>query len=350
MKKPFFSIIIPTFNRVRELEIAVKCIVSQKYKNFEIIIVDNSSTGKTGRLVKQFKDKRIRLYVNHRNLGWIKSLKRGLELAEGEYVILQGDDDYMVLDIALKNLRKTIKKYSPGYIRLNYLSYLTWKNQLVDFKLNKKNNINKRIFPNSSTQDVLEFIEETDPFFIAGIVFKNKYPKSSKIINSELCPWLMILFYNTSTFGGYFSSNYSYISSWQRKVSNSGHPFFRLERNEFTFESYFKVIKKIAKRDADRFMKQRLKQVILLFPANKQATNNSNLVKCARRVLRLSPDFKFSPVFWLSFIFAYIFPNIILELIREIFFKRMIHEAEKNRYVFNKNYDFLQSIKTQQIR
>lgn len=345
-KRPFFSIVIPTFNRANELKIAIKCVLSQEFKNFEVIILDNASSDLTKEVVKQFKDKRIRLVVNKTNIGWISSLKKGLSLSSGEYIILQGDDDYMFSDLVLKNLHRLISKYKLGYIRLNYISYLTWKHKLVDFKLNKKNSKDQRISSYSRDEDILEFIEKTDPFFIAGIVFKNNYPGNFKIINSELAPWFKIIFFNARAYGGYFSSNYSFISSWHERKDNSSHPFYRLENNKFTFEYYLKEVKKIRDDKGEDFLKERIKQIVFLFPANKHSTNNLNLIKCAGRVIKLSPNLKFSPFFWFWFVLALVSPKIILGLIRKVLLKRLIDEGVSNKFnLTKKNKLFLNTLK-----
>ena len=63
-KKPLVSILLPTFNRSKLLkERAIKTVLKQSYKNFELIIVDDGSTDKTRQVVKKIKDKRI-VYFN----------------------------------------------------------------------------------------------------------------------------------------------------------------------------------------------------------------------------------------------------------------------------------------------
>mgnify|MGYP001425109125 CR=1 FL=1 len=45
MSKPFFSVVIPTFNQSNYLKRALKSVVSQKFHNYEIIVIDNFSNG-----------------------------------------------------------------------------------------------------------------------------------------------------------------------------------------------------------------------------------------------------------------------------------------------------------------
>ena len=55
MKHPFFSIIIPTYNRCDLLERALKSVINQKFRSFEIIIIDNYSKDKTKQVVNNLK-------------------------------------------------------------------------------------------------------------------------------------------------------------------------------------------------------------------------------------------------------------------------------------------------------
>ena len=55
MKKPFFSVVIPTYNQAKFLKIALRSVFSQTFKNFEIIVIDNYSNDKTHELLKKYK-------------------------------------------------------------------------------------------------------------------------------------------------------------------------------------------------------------------------------------------------------------------------------------------------------
>ena len=57
MKNPFFSIIIPTYNRKDFLPIAVESVLNQSYTNYELIIVDDGSSDKTKAIIKKFYNK-----------------------------------------------------------------------------------------------------------------------------------------------------------------------------------------------------------------------------------------------------------------------------------------------------
>lgn len=82
MKSPFFSVIIPTFNRANKLPKSLNSVINQTFADFEVIIIDNGSTDNTEKkILDEFDDSRIRYFwqegsgspANPRNQGIIKS-------------------------------------------------------------------------------------------------------------------------------------------------------------------------------------------------------------------------------------------------------------------------------------
>ena len=93
MSKPFFSVVIPTFNQSNYLKRALKSVVSQKFHNYEIIVIDNFSNDKTRSVVKSFKKKNI-IYKKIRNRGIIsKSRNKGINISKGKWIAFLDSDD-----------------------------------------------------------------------------------------------------------------------------------------------------------------------------------------------------------------------------------------------------------------
>lgn len=97
---PRVSAIITTFNRARLLPSAVRSALSQTFRDFEIIVLDNSSTDETPAVVRGFADGRIR-YVVHAPCGIAEARNRGLREARGEFIaFLDDDDEWLPLKLA----------------------------------------------------------------------------------------------------------------------------------------------------------------------------------------------------------------------------------------------------------
>jgi glycosyltransferase involved in cell wall biosynthesis len=95
---PAVSVIIPTFNRSLLLERAIRSVLSQTYRSFEIVIIDDASTDDTKEnLDKQFRDEIndgiLRYFKNETKLERCRSRNKGLEIARGEYIAFLDDDD-----------------------------------------------------------------------------------------------------------------------------------------------------------------------------------------------------------------------------------------------------------------
>ena len=81
------------FNGERYLHEAIESILSQTYKDFEFLIINDGSTDASRDLILSYADGRIRLVNNEQNIGMARNLNRGLELAKGQFVARQDADD-----------------------------------------------------------------------------------------------------------------------------------------------------------------------------------------------------------------------------------------------------------------
>lgn len=92
---PKVSIILPTFNGERFLSNSIESIISQTYKDWELIIVNDCSTDNTANIINHFiqKDTRIKVITNKENKKLPASLNIGFEQASGEYYTWTSDDN-----------------------------------------------------------------------------------------------------------------------------------------------------------------------------------------------------------------------------------------------------------------
>lgn len=96
MSDPFFSVIIPTYNNEKEIRISVNSVLSQTYRNFELILVDDGSKDETASYCDQFAEQDNRVRVVHKeNRGTAAARNTGLFLARGRYVYFVDADDWI---------------------------------------------------------------------------------------------------------------------------------------------------------------------------------------------------------------------------------------------------------------
>ncbi|HMK34578.1 MAG TPA: glycosyltransferase [Desulfomonilaceae bacterium] len=92
MIAPKITVLMSVYNGKTFLAEAVSSVLSQTFRDFEFLIIDDGSTEPVTHLIESFRDERIRIHTQN-NIGLTRSLNRGLELARGDYVARMDADD-----------------------------------------------------------------------------------------------------------------------------------------------------------------------------------------------------------------------------------------------------------------
>lgn len=108
---PFFSIVIPTYNRGHTIGRTIESCLNQTFKDFEIIVVDDGSTDNTRKVLSAFGSNKIRLLDLGDNKGVNVARNRGAESACGQWLIFQDSDDAFTKN-ALEGLKALTQKGS----------------------------------------------------------------------------------------------------------------------------------------------------------------------------------------------------------------------------------------------
>jgi len=92
-QNPVVSIVMPVYNVEKYVTEAINSILSQTFTDFELIILDDSSTDTSNEEIKKFNDSRIVYHRNIKNIGLAENLNTGLRLAKGKYIARMDGDD-----------------------------------------------------------------------------------------------------------------------------------------------------------------------------------------------------------------------------------------------------------------
>lgn len=114
----FFSVIIPVYNAEDYLKECVGSVLKHDFKDVEIILVDDFSTDKSGKICDDFADKNKNIRALHQpaNLGVSASRNRGIQTAIGQYILFLDSDDYL-LGECLGGLARLIEeRHKPDMI------------------------------------------------------------------------------------------------------------------------------------------------------------------------------------------------------------------------------------------
>ena len=115
-----FSIIISAYNIEAYIERAIKSVLEQTFKNFELIIVNDCSKDQTLEKIKKFTDERITVINNEKNVGLGAVRNIGIAKAKGEYIVHLDGDDALYENTTLEKINTLIGKDTPDIIYLGF--------------------------------------------------------------------------------------------------------------------------------------------------------------------------------------------------------------------------------------
>jgi len=118
-----YSIIIPNYNSKKWIRKCIDSVLSQTYKNFELIIVDDMSTDDSVKIIKTYTDERIKLIELDKKAYNGGTRNIGVANAKGDYILFLDCDDWLYNCNVLKELENTIKQYPYDLIRLSYVAH-----------------------------------------------------------------------------------------------------------------------------------------------------------------------------------------------------------------------------------
>ena len=96
MKRELISVIVPVYNVEKYLSDCIQSILEQSYDSFEVLLVDDGSTDKSGMICESFQKQDSRIRVFHKMNGGLSDARNyGLKHAIGKYVTFVDSDDYL---------------------------------------------------------------------------------------------------------------------------------------------------------------------------------------------------------------------------------------------------------------
>jgi glycosyltransferase involved in cell wall biosynthesis len=130
---PLVSIIITSYNRADLISKAIESALYQDYKNLEILIIDNSSTDNSDKVISQYDVNypEIKYIKNETNLGPIPSFLKALKISKGDYFTHVSSDDYLTNTRFVSTAMEPVHLIADPVIICGRVSYLTQKTGIV---------------------------------------------------------------------------------------------------------------------------------------------------------------------------------------------------------------------------
>lgn len=212
---PEISIILPTYNWEKYISKTIESVLSQNFKNFEIIIVNDCSTDNTEEIIKNFKDIRIIYIKNDKNLNIVWSRNKWLEIVKWKYICFLDHDDLFIDNEKLK--------LQYDFLEKNIDYGMIWSSAiLINENWNKTWEINSRI----TNEDIKNHLIMSNQFTCWSVMFRKNLIEKIWLLNNK---------YNKS-------DDYDYwLKIWKiYKVENISNKLFayRIHSNNTTFQGF----------------------------------------------------------------------------------------------------------------
>ena len=110
---PLVTVLLPAYNAEAYINDSVDSVLAQTFSDFELLVINDGSNDKTGDLLEQYTDERVRL-VHQENMGLVKTLNKGVGLAKGKYIARFDADDICYPDRFQKQIDFLLA--NPDYV------------------------------------------------------------------------------------------------------------------------------------------------------------------------------------------------------------------------------------------
>ena len=145
MNKNKITIVMPVYNNMSYIKQAIKSVIKQNFKNWEMIISDDQSTDGSIEFLKKIKHKKIKIFFQKKNLGIYGNLKFLNSKAKTSIIKILCADDYLISN-NLENIYLFMKKfkscnvmtcYDQNIKNRHHIDNITLKNEIFSNMGNK---------------------------------------------------------------------------------------------------------------------------------------------------------------------------------------------------------------------
>lgn len=271
------SVIVPIYNSEKYLEKCINSILNQKFKDIQLILVNDGSTDSSGTIAKNIEEKnkdRV-IYLEKQNGGLSDARNYGIQYVEGDYIAFVDSDDYLSL-----NLFKDLEKYMDKNCDLIKFKILT-----VDENENIISENDTEIFEEENGEQAFNSLYKIDKRTEVawGYLYKtefwkmNKFKYAKKLCHEDfgLTPLIMV---KASHVASTNIKGYYYVQTKNSMVRDNNEKAY--ERSKDLLIHYDNMIKELEKLKLSKTTKENLKiyytNAIILSANNIQKKQEKN--------------------------------------------------------------------------
>ena len=174
-----YSVIIPVYNVEKYINRCLKSILSQRYNDLEIILIDNGSTDRSGSICDIYANEDANISVYHiENHGVGSARNFGLSKARGEFIYFVDSDDYLVGNL----FAEFEDKLTPDLDLLVFSYYNSFEQEMTE------KNRKKKILPYNGSYDKYDFSKIFKDLFLSDMLYTvwNKLYRREFLIENNI--------------------------------------------------------------------------------------------------------------------------------------------------------------------
>ena len=143
-----FSIIVPVYNVEQYLKDCIESILKQSFENYEILLIDDGSTDRSGLICDEYVSSDSKITAFHKENGGLSDARNyGIKRAQGEYLVFIDSDDYIEPD-ALDKFNKQLEELNNPDVLITHIQKILIDSNIVkqmdeDLSLDLINNYSK---------------------------------------------------------------------------------------------------------------------------------------------------------------------------------------------------------------
>lgn len=157
------SVIVPVYNVESYLRECVESVLGQSYPHFELLLVDDGSTDRSGEICDEYaaKDNRVKV-IHQKNGGQAAARNAGLALVAGDYVYFLDSDDWIEAD-ALELLLRTAEETAADLVFFDAISF----DDDTGKESERQSYLRKNDYPAGPGREVFAALQEKKEFSMA---------------------------------------------------------------------------------------------------------------------------------------------------------------------------------------
>ena len=243
---PKISIIVPIYNIEKYISKCIDSVLSQTYKDWELILVDDGCTDNSGKICDEYAQKDSRIKVIHKeNEGVTATRHRGVKEAKGEFLFFIDGDDY-ITENALELFTNKQQENDADLVRGDFVLC----NEKVDIIPSKIKN-----FDFDNKYDWLKCVIEEGGYIWNSLIKKNLYIDASNISNEITLSEDLLISFKLFEYLDKTHKLNSPTYYYRQHINSACHSYNVSEKKmKETFKSILLVIEGISKvRDKYKF-------------------------------------------------------------------------------------------------